>query len=486
VEAQRVAQELAGVKANARALLDRYVAEDGWHRMDTLHRQLEARVAQMPDEPEAEAAVAVVRAKADEVLRTMADVFAAAFEADKWSIPRTLHQTRIYPQKVASLPGKVAWFHVDAMRFEMGRELARLLPEAAEMEVTPAVAALPSITPLCMAALLPGAAASYAVVDHQGRAAARIGNAILCDVSDRMKYLRAQVPGAADVTLEHVLRLTSAKLHERLIGVRLLVVRSQEIDSLGEKHEMLARQVMETVIGNIARAVRRLAALGYERFVVTADHGHQFSSRKEDDMKLEAPGGATVELHRRCWIGCGPTVPVGSVRVSAADLGYDSSLEFVFPQGVGVFKAGGGLSYHHGGFTLQELVIPVLSFRMSNPGAKSVATGPRVVLTKDFQIITNRTFVVNVELASDLIAPEPLRLRVVLLHKGEEVGSAGMANGARFDSKDKVLTIAPGERANVVLVLTQADIDSVSILVQDVASPAVHAEIKNVPVKLKS
>jgi hypothetical protein len=243
---------------------------------------------------------------------------------------------------------------------------------------------------------------------------------------------------------------------------------------------------METVIGNIARAVRRLAALGYERFVVTAHHGHQFSSRKEDDMKLEAPGGATVELHRRCWIGCGPTVPVGSVRVSAADLGYDSSLEFVFPQGVGVFKAGGGLSYHHGGFTLQELVIPVLSFRMSNPGAKSVATGPRVVLTKDFQIITNRTFVVNVEQASDLIAPEPLRLRVVLLHKGEEVGSAGMANGARFDSKDKVLTIAPGERANVVLVLTQADIDSVSILVQDVASPAVHAEIKNVPVKLKS
>jgi hypothetical protein len=48
-----------------------------------------------------------------------------------------------------------------------------------------------------------------------------------------------------------------------------------------------------------------------------------------------------------------------------------------------------------------------------------------------------------------------------------------------------VLTIAPGQRANVVLVLTQADVDSVSILVQDTASPEVHAEIKNVPVKLK-
>jgi hypothetical protein len=265
----------------------------------------------------------------------------------------------------------------------------------------------------------------------------------------------------------------------------LLVVRSQEIDSLGEKHELLARQLMDTVIGNLARAVRKLAALGYERFVITADHGHQFSSRKDDDMKVDAPAGKTVELHRRCWIGQGPAIPVGAVRVTGADLGYDSPLEFVFPQGLGVFKAGGGLSYHHGGFTLQELIIPVLTFRMPQ-AAKQPAQGAKVKLSKDFQVITNRTFVVNVEMDADLVSPEPVRLRVVLVNKGEEVGYVGLAPGSEFKSEDKILTLAPGKRASVVMLLTKEGVDSISILAQDAGSPAVYAEIKSIPVKLKS
>lgn len=485
-EGQRVLGELKTVSGGAAALVDRYTAEKGWHRLDTLHRRLESHISRMTDEPEAEQAVAVLRAKTEDVLRTMAEVFSSALQADKWSVARTLHQTQIYPQKVQSLPGKIAWFHVDAMRFEMAPELARQLSEAAETEITPAIAALPSITPLCMAALLPGASASYAVVEHQGKAAARIGTAVLSDVADRMSYLKAQVPDAGDITLEKVLQATTAKLQALTAGMRLLVVRSQEIDSLGEKHELLARQLMDTVIGNLARAVRRLAALGYERFVITADHGHQFSVRKEDDMKLTAPTGATVELHRRCWIGKGPTVPVGAVRISAEALGYDSPLEFVFPQGQGVFKAGGGLSYHHGGFTLQELVIPVLSFRMPQQATTSTAQGGRVKLAAEHNVITNRTFSVTIEVEPDFVNSEPLRVRLALLHKGEEVGYAGMAIDAGFDSADRVLTLAPGSRARVVLLLTKEGLDSVSILAQDAGSAAVYAEIKNLPVKLKS
>ena len=485
-EATKVLGELKTMSAGARVFVECYTGENGWYRMDTLHRRLEAQVARMQEEPEAEQAVAVVRAKTEEVLRAMAEAFGAALEGDKWAVSRTLHQTQIFPQKVAPLPGKVAWFLVDAMRFEMAEELVRQLSEAAEIEVTPAVAALPSITPLCMAALLPGASASYAVVEHEGKAAARVGTAVLGDVTDRMSYLKAQVPDSSDVALEKVLQLSTSKLQGITAGARLLVVRSQEIDSLGEKHELLARQLMDTVIGNLARAVRRLAGLGYERFVITADHGHQFSSRKEDDMKVEAPTGRTLELHRRCWIGQGPGVPVGAVRVSGADLGYDSPLEFVFPQGLGVFKAGGGLSYHHGGFTLQELIIPVLTFRLRQSPGKQAVPGARVKVSTDFPVITNRTFVVNVELEGDLVSPEPVALRVVLIHKGEEVGYAGMAHGAEFNSADRRLTLTPGKRASVVLLLTKDAVDSVSIIAQDSGSPVVFAEIKGMPVKLKS
>ena len=64
---------------------------------------------------------------------------------------------------------------------------------------------------------------------------------------------------------------------------------------------------------------------------MTADHGHQFSIRKDNDMKTDKPGGDTVDIHRRCWIGHGGTTPPGTVRVSGTEVGYDTNLDFVFP-----------------------------------------------------------------------------------------------------------------------------------------------------------
>lgn len=473
-----------GANANSGTIVARYVAEDGWQRMDLAHRRLEARVARMDEEPETEVALTIIRSRVEQVLRNMAGVFGKAFEADHWSVNAVLHQTRVWSQKVAPLSGRVACFLVDAFRFEMGLDFSAQLAEALDMEVVPAIAALPSITPLCMAALLPGAAESYAVVDAGGKVGARIGTSVLTDVNDRMKFLKAAVPDANDITLDRLLQDTPSKVQQKIGEARVVVVRSQEIDSLGEKNELLARHVMDTVVGNIARAVRKLAGLGFERFVVTADHGHQFGSRKDDDMKLEAPGGATVELHRRCWIGRGPSAPAGTVTIKASELGYDSNLDFVFPTGMGVFKAGGGLAYHHGGFSLQELVVPVVSFRM--PTTAVVTSGPAVTLGDYPESITNRTFGVRIDVEADLVNSEPLRVQIILLSKNEEAGHAGMALGMDFDAKTRIATLPPGKTGNVAMVLTRDDIESVSIVVQDAATGSVLAQSKPIPLNLKS
>lgn len=473
-----------GTNANSSAIVARYVADDGWHRMDLAHRRMESRVARMEEEPETETALSVIRARMEQVLRSMALNFGKAFQASNWSVDSVLHQTSVWQQRVAPLPGKVAYFLVDAFRFEMGLDFSGQLAEALDMEVVPAIAALPSITPLCMAALLPGAAESYAVVDAGGKAGARIGSSVLADVNDRMKFLKAAVPDANDITLDRLLQDTPSKIHQKIGEARLVVVRSQEIDSLGEKNELLARHVMDTVVGNIARAVRKLAGLGFERFVITADHGHQFGSRKDDDMKLEAPGGGTLELHRRCWIGRGPSAPDGTVTIKASELGYDSNLDFVFPTGLGVFKAGGGLAYHHGGFSLQELVVPVISFRM--PTTAVVASGPTVTLSDYPETITNRTFGVRIEVEADLLKSEPLRVQIILLSKNEEVGHAGMGLGMEFDSKTRIATLPSGSAGNVAMVLNRDDAESVTIVVQEAATGSVLTQSKPIPLNLKS
>ncbi len=465
-------------------MVRRYVAPDGWHQMDSLYRRLEARVARMEEEPETEQALNILRDKVELVLRTLAERFWLALERDKWVVSDALQQTKIWVKKVAPVSGRIAIFHVDALRFEMGMELARQLSEAKDLLVEPAIAVLPSITPLGMAALLPGAAESYSVVESGGRLGARVDSQFLPDAKGRMDFLKARVPEANDITLERLLQEPLSKVQQKLDTARIVVVRSQEIDSLGEKNELLARQIMDSVIGNLARAVRRLSGLGYESFLITADHGHQFSARKGDDMKLEAPVGGTVELHRRCWIGKGGNQPAGTVTVRAPELGYDSNLEFIFPKGLGVFMAGGGLAYHHGGFSLQELVIPVVSFRITKQVAQS--TGGHVRITEFPEAITNRTFGVKLDAEPDLLSTEPLQLRVLLISNGEEVGRAGMVLEAEFNRETGIVTMLVGSTASVAMVLHRDDISTLKVVLQDSQNGSVLHESKVIPIQLKS
>lgn len=455
-----------------------------WHRADTTHRLLEAWIAKMGLDPECEKALAVVRQDFEEMLEKQARGFAAALESSGWTIPGALAQTQVFQESVKPSAGPVAYFLVDAMRYEMGRELAAYLADTEELRVRPAMSVLPSITPLGMAALLPGASASYSVVAHGDKLAALMDGTTLPDLTARLKYLKARTPGVIEITLGKLLQATSGKLAAEIAGAPLVVIRSQEIDALGEAgDDWTARQIMDTVISNLARAIRKLAAAGMERFVIAADHGHQFSVRKEEDMRMESPGGATVDLHRRCWAGHGGTTPPGTVRIRGAELGYQTDLDFVFPKGIAVFRTGGGLTYHHGGFSLQELVIPVISLRI--PAKQKKAAALRQVVVEQLPVtLTNRTFGLKITVNGDLFASGPVSVRVLLLSNGEQVGQAGMAVDAEFDRKSGVLKLTPGTTASVGVMLTRDDCSTIKVAVVDAETDVVLEQSRDIPVKL--
>jgi hypothetical protein len=172
------------------------------------------------------------------------------------------------------------------------------------------------------------------------------------------------------------------------------------------------------------------------------------------------------------------------VSVKAPELGYDSNLEFIFPDGLGVFQSGGSLAYHHGGCTLQEMVIPVISFRMKPSGAE--ARAGQVSFSEHPEAITNRTFGVRLDAEAHLLNRDPLELRVLLISGGEEVGHAGMAIGAEFNRDAGVLTLLPGKSASIAMVLTRDDAPTLRVVVQDVGTGSVLTETKPIPVSLKS
>ena len=125
----------------------------------------------------------------------MAQGFTQALKDAGWAVPKTLPQTRIYPELVEKAGSRVAYILVDALRFEMGVELKNLLQGSEDLVLRPAIAALPTITLVGMAALLPGASARFDVVEAGGSPVSRIENVKLKDTAGRMKFLKSAGAG---------------------------------------------------------------------------------------------------------------------------------------------------------------------------------------------------------------------------------------------------------------------------------------------------
>jgi hypothetical protein len=341
---------------------------------------------------------------------------------------------------------------------------------------------MPTITPVGMAALLPGAASSFSVAEHKSKLAGQVEGTPMSGWQERWKFWKGRVPDAVEMTLGKVLDSTAGRIAKITETASLVIVRSQELDSLGESGDnSLARQLMDTVLVNLVRAVRKLAAAGIQRFVITADHGHLFGEERGPDMVTANPGGNTLEIKRRCWIGRGGQTPPSTIRVSASELGYEMDLEFVFPAGLVVLPAHDGLRYHHGSCSLQELVIPVLSFRLPSKAAKK--TPGKVALKGVPPAITNRVISIELEVPPDLLS-EPLAVRVVLISGAEIVGQLGMALDADFDRERGILTLAPGKSATVALVLAKEGREKVKIVVLDAATDALLQQSEELEVRL--
>jgi hypothetical protein len=120
---------------------------------------------------------------------------------------------------------------------------------------------------------------------------------------------------------------------------------------------------------------------------------------------------------------------------------------------------------------------------MPTPEAKPPAD-KRTVLRDVPAKITNRTIGVRVSVPADLFTPGAVAVRVVLITGSEIVGQAGMVIGAEFNRTSGILQLQPGTEANVGLMLTREDCESVRIVIQDPATDTVFTQSDPIPVKL--
>lgn len=491
-----VRESLKQLHLNAKEMVKAYTQfSEPWMMADRLHRNWESKLLNIdPEETGGAAEFDQLAAKVRRDYATLVDELGRAFvrelEAGGFEIGDLRHQSRVFADSVAPAVEKgrkTAYFLVDALRYEMGVELVDGMGDDFDISVEPALATLPSITPIGMAALLPAAEKGMELTSAAGRLGVVIQGQTLRDRQSRMEFLSARAgKGFTALKLAEVLKL-SAKRKKELGSASLIVVTSQEIDRLGEEgdDQSDARRWMDEMLEQLRRAIRVLSRLGVERFIITADHGFIFADSIDPGMLMDPPGGTTVELHPRAWIGQGGQVAEGYVRIAANQLELGGALEFAFPRGYACFKVKGGPgAYFHGGISLQEMVIPVAV--LESKAVRAVGTrGMRLTLEFSKPAITNRFFSVTACLKQEgLFGPGEVRVRAIVESGKTEAGVCAMAAHG-YEEGAREITLRTNESNALTFMLSgEARLEKVTVRLLDCHTQLELAFLADVPVKL--
>jgi len=351
-----------------------------------------------------------------------------------WRLERVERQEDFYQRFVqshlAANPRNKAFVIVsDALRFEAAEELTRAINGRYRFQakLRPLLGVAPSYTALGMAALLPHRELSF----KAGSADVLVDGALSSGLENRNAILR-KVNGIA-LKAEEVLAMSKEEGRARIKDFRVVYIYHDCIDAVGDKAAsegqtfQAVRQAIEELAA-LARVVVNTLNGGY--VLVTADHGFVFQDRALDRLDKHAltpPPGALLS-HKRFVLGKGlgeaGSVFYGKTGVTAGIKAVESQadVEFWAPRGYGRFNFVGGARFMHGGLSLQELVIPLITIREARgrdrENSETRKVGVRLLGGRRKIVSSLHRFeFIQTEPVSERV--KPLTLRIALRDGGE-------------------------------------------------------------------
>ena len=482
LEAVRKVEEGLGTMKDLRTLVKSYT-EGGLSDMDRDQRLFETALTSCTGEDVLSPLIELCRARHREAALALQAKFLAAVQEEGWPPEGILRQTRIFDEHAAAVLDrreKIAYFLVDSLRYEMGRDLGEAMAETGEVEIRHAACVAPTITACGMAALMPGADGMLRLVEKDGGLVPAIGTRLLKTSPDRMKLLTETYGDRFfETTLDDLLD-SFKKVSKKLQNVDLLVVRTQDPDAIGENlGPWRARRYLSDVIGDIATVVKSLVSLGFTRVLISADHGHVMLPEIPAGDVVQSPPGGWLENKRRCRLGSGLSGGAGTITLKVAHVGIQGDVqEICVPIGFRVFSAGDG--YFHGGLSLQESVVPVVTFRAVEE-AQAVSGKPQIDIRYRSDKFTSRviglTLISKVKQMS-LLGETPITVRVEAYDgKSAKAGLVGKAADceARDEKTGKISLQANKETPVPVLIDPDFEGPEVEIRVSDPETRVVWA-----------
>lgn len=328
------------------------------------------------------------------------DKFAFSAATDGYLGSKVIRQRNFFDEKVypAIKNGinKLTVIISDALRYEVGKDISDMIALKDKMtaEITPMVASAPSYTQLGMASLLPNHSLSI------------------------KENATVYVDGLSSVGLENRARILSTALTERNPALKSMVVSSSQIEDMQTErikdlvrdnnviivyHNMIdddegknTPTVCQNTVERLTALVTKLTSGNAYNIIITADHGFLYQHGQLDTNEYAStgyPSASSVTYDdRRFIIGYGIGEDTGYSVKKASDYGLlsdDDNLEIAIPNNILRFrKKGNDGKYAHGGLSLQELIIPVITI---NKGRKSDVRDVEVIFQPRTTTITTGT-----------------------------------------------------------------------------------------------
>ncbi len=379
-EAIHLAGDLPHNLPSLQHAVDRYVERGA--AVDQAYRLLEQRrlTALAPQIPAFERLLVELDGLR-QLWRQWADGWAVAFNAlckEHGFLPEPgLQQRQLFHEEVEPLlrqaqnreSQRCAVFLVDALRYEMAIELFQQLQDtpASTVQLKARLAELPTVTEVGMNVLAPVVSQgrlspSLSSSDGGSIQGFRAGEFLVNNPDTRLRAMQARTAGGIclKLSLEEVTSLKADTLKKKVEQSRLLMVHSREIDDAGEKGVGL--DVFDRVLQSLRAAWHRLRNAGVRNFVITSDHG--FLLNEGAPPAVRRHGNKNTPSRRHVFRPHAANHD-GEVRVALADLGYQGvEGQLMMPEDTAVFDTGRhDMRFVHGGNSLQERLIPVLTLQ---------------------------------------------------------------------------------------------------------------------------
>ncbi len=226
-----------------------------------------------------------------------------------------------------------------------------------------------------------------------------------------------------------------------------LVLNYGDIDEVGEKKQMGALKDISNYETELREKIAHLFRLGYNKIVLTTDHGFVLTGLLDEADKEPRPEGNVQKIEERFVLTKEPLRASNLIERTGR---YFSSNYQYYAKTDKPFKTTGRYGYSHGGFTPQECIIPAFELNIET---NNMALGVMISNKKELRAVTGNYFTVKLHAEgceSDLFRYE--RKVKLLLYAGNKMVSG-----------NQIYSMKPSETIHAEFELTQG-IDKVVLV----------------------